>query len=191
MQDPFLFGSTILLILATPGPTNMLLAAGGATLRTRRALPLVAAEAVGYTITILLVGLLLGPIVASVPALSLGLRLTIGAYLIWLAAKLQRHQVVDPDVAPVTPWQVFLTTLLNPKGLLFALGVMPFSAPDWPLYFLAFLLMLLGVSLCWIALGAGLGRAAAAAGQSSLVSRLFAATIGIFAIVLLIGPLLG
>ena len=88
MQDPILFGSTVLLRLATPGPTNTLLAAGGGTVGLRRALVLVPAEAGRTIITILTIGLLIGGVVASVPALSLGLGLLGGAYRVRLAAKL-------------------------------------------------------------------------------------------------------
>jgi threonine/homoserine/homoserine lactone efflux protein len=190
MQEPTLFVLTVLLILGTPGPTNALLAAGGATLGFRRALPLVPAEASGYLITILTVGLIVGPAIASAPALALGLRLAVGAYLISLAAKLWQHGAIDLIVAPVTPWQVFLTTLLNPKALIFALGVIPFSVTNWWSYLLCFLVLLVTVAVGWIALGATLARAAVAVGHAHLVPRVGAAAIGIFAMVLLVGPLL-
>jgi threonine/homoserine/homoserine lactone efflux protein len=190
MQEPILFVLTVLLILGTPGPTNMLLAAGGGTVGFRQALPLVPAEASGYLITILTVGLVVGPAFASMPALALGLRLAVGAYLVWLAAKLWQRGVVDLAVAPVTPWQVFLTTLLNPKALIFALGVIPFATANWWLYLLGFLVLLITVALGWIALGASLARAAGSVGHARLVTRFSAAAIGIFAMVLLVGPLL-
>ena len=153
MQEPTLFVLTVLLILGTPGPTNTLLAAGGGTVGFRRALPLVPAEASGYLITILTVGLVVGPVITSLPALALGLRLAVGAYLVRLAAKLWQHGAVDLTVAPVTPRQVFLTTLLNPKALIFALGVIPFATANWWLYLLCFLVLLVTVALGWIALG--------------------------------------
>jgi threonine/homoserine/homoserine lactone efflux protein len=190
MQEPTLFVLTVLLILGTPGPTNTLLAAGGGTVGFRRALPLVPAEASGYLITILTVGLVIGPIIASIPALALGLRLAVGAYLIRLAAKLWQHGVVDLTIAPVTPGHLFLTTLLNPKALIFALGVIPFATVNWWLYLLCFLVLLVTMALGWIALGTILARAARAVGQARLVPRLSAAAIGIFAMVLLVGPLL-
>ncbi|MCR0984385.1 LysE family translocator [Roseomonas populi] len=190
MQDPILFALTVLLILGTPGPTNTLLATGGGTVGFRRALPLVPAEAAGYSITILAVGLVLGPLIAGVPAVALGLRLVVGAYLIWLAVRLWQRGAVDLSVAPVMPRQVFLTTLLNPKALVFALGVIPFGAPGWPAYFLAFLVMLVSVAVGWIGIGAALGHAAGAAGRRGLVPRLGAAVVGAFAVVLVVGPLL-
>lgn len=190
MQDPVLFALTVLLILGTPGPTNTLLATGGGTVGFRRALPLVPAEALGYLISILAIGLALGPVIASTPAVATGLRLAVGTYLAWLAVKLWRRGAVDLSVAPVTARQVFLTTLLNPKALVLALGVIPFGTPGWWPYLLGFLGLLAGVAMGWIALGAALGRAAGAVGRAGLVPRLGAAAVGGFAVVLVVGPLL-
>lgn len=44
MTNPFLFVLTVVTILVMPGPTNTLLATGGATVGMRRALPLALAE---------------------------------------------------------------------------------------------------------------------------------------------------
>ena len=90
----------------------------------------------------------------------------------------------------VTPRQVFTTTLLNPKAIVFALGVVPFGAPRLHLYLLGFVGMLIAVALCWIAAGAALGRAAAGAGRTGVVPRVGAAAVAAFALVLVSGPLL-
>ncbi|WP_043828895.1 LysE family translocator [Muricoccus aerilatus] len=190
MQDPLLFSLTVLLILGTPGPTNTLLATAGATVGFRRALPLLPAEAAGYLIAILAIGLALGPFVAGVPAVAMGLRLAVGTYLALLAVKLWRRGPVDLSVMPVTPRQVFVTTLLNPKAIVFALGVIPFGATPWWPWMLGFLGLLSGVALGWIGLGTLLGRAAGAAGRAGLVPKLGAAAVGAFALVLVVGPLL-
>ena len=190
MQDPVLFALTVLLILGTPGPTNTLLATAGATVGFRRALPLLPAEALGYLISILAIGLALGPAIAGMPAVAAGLRLAVGAYLALLAVRLWRHGAVDLSAMPVTPRQVFVTTLLNPKAIVFALGVIPFGAPSWWPWMAAFLGLLAAVALAWIALGTLLGRAAGAVGRARLVPRIGAAAIGAFALVLVVGPLL-
>jgi hypothetical protein len=61
MEDPVLFALAVLAVLGTPGPTNTLLATAGATAGLRRSLALIPAEAAGYTISILTLGLALGP----------------------------------------------------------------------------------------------------------------------------------
>lgn len=190
MQDPLLFALAVLFILGTPGPTNTLLATSGASIGFRRSLVLLPAEAAGYSISILTLGLVLGPLVAGEPALAMALRLLVGAYLLLLAWRLWRSGGVElASRRLVTPAQVFVTTLLNPKAIVFALGVVPFGAPRvWP-WMAGFLAMLAAVAACWIALGAVLERAAGRTGLGGMVPRVGAAAVGCFALLLLIGPL--
>ena len=191
MEDPTLFALAVLFVLGTPGPTNTLLATGGAAVGVRRALPLMLGEAAGYTISILAIGLVLGPFIAGIPAAAAVLRLAVGAYLVLLAVRLWRRGAAIPGEARlVTPTQVFVTTLLNPKAIILALGIIPFASPRWPAYFGAFLALLAAVALGWIALGAGIGRAAAATGRTRLVPRLGAAAVMGFAVLLIASPLL-
>ena len=193
MQDPALFTLAVLAILGTPGPTNTLLATAGATAGVRRSLPLIAAEAAGYSIAILSLGLALGPMLARLPLLAGALRLAVGLYLLRLAVRLWRHGAARLATgAVVTPRQVFVTTLLNPKAIVFALGVLPFGAgPEvWPPYMLGFLLLLVSVALAWIAAGAMLGEAAGRRGWGGAVPRVGAAAVGSFAILMLVSPLL-
>lgn len=191
MQDPLLFVLAVLTILGTPGPTNTLLATGGATAGWRRALALIPAEAAGYTLSILAIGLLLGPILARAPLLALLMRAAVGGYLLFLAVRLW-HQggAALATARTVTPAQVFITTLLNPKAIIFALGIIPFGAARvWP-YMLGFLALLTCVALAWILVGALLGEAAQRRGWGRLVPRLGATAVGAFATLLLVTPLL-
>ena len=191
MENPIVFALTVLAILATPGPTNTLLATAGAANGWRRSLPLVPAEAAGYLTTILAVGLALGPAVAASPVLAGVLRAAVGTYLVLLAARLWRRgrTVLTADLV-VTPPQVFLTTLLNPKALVFALGVVPFGARHvWP-YLLGFVLLLVSVAAGWIAAGALLGRTAAERGHAHVVPRVGATAVGTFGVLLVVTPLL-
>ncbi len=191
MEDPLLFALAVLTILGTPGPTNTLLATLGATVGFRASLPMVPAEAAGYLIAILTLGLALGPVVAASPLLAAALRFAVGAYLLLLAVRLwRRGGAALAGGKAVTPRQVFATTLLNPKAIVFALGVVPFGAPRPHLYLLGFVGMLAVVALCWIGAGAALGRAAAGAGRAGVVPRVGAAAVAAFALVLVTGPLL-
>ena len=135
--------------------------------------------------------MVLGPVVAASPLLATGLRLAVGSYLLLLAVRLWRRggaALVDGGV--VTPRQVFTTTLLNPKAVVFALGVVPFGAPRPHFYLLGFVVMLAVVALCWIGAGAALGRAATGAERAGVVPRIGAAAVAAFALVLVSGPLM-
>lgn len=191
MTDPLLFALAVLAILATPGPTNTLLATAGAASGLRRALLLIPAETTGYLIAISVIGLAFGPVVAASPLLALGLRLMVGLYLIHVAWKLWRGAGLPvAGAALVTPARIFITTLLNPKAIVFALGVVPFGAPTWPGYLAAFAGLAAMVALGWIGFGALLERAAGAAGRPGLVPRIGAAVVSAFAVMLLTAPLL-
>ena len=116
----------------------------------------------------------------------------VGVYLLLLAWHLWRRHgaIVEKPTATVTVGQVFLITLLNPKAIIFALGVIPFTAA-WPwLYLLSFLGLTATVASAWICLGAAMGRVAAATGQSRIVPRVGAAAVGMSAVLLLVSPLL-
>lgn len=193
MEDPVLFVTAVLIVLGTPGPTNTLLATSGATAGLRRSLPLIAAEAAGYTLSILTLGLVVGPALAAAPLLAALLRAAVGAYLLVLAVRLwRRGGAALATGAVVTSRQVFVTTLLNPKAIVFALGVVPFGAGRdiWPPYMLGFLLLLVLVAAAWIVAGAILGRAAGRRGWSAAVPRVGATAVGSFAVLLLLAPFL-
>jgi threonine/homoserine/homoserine lactone efflux protein len=193
MEDPVLFSLAVLAVLGTPGPTNTLLATAGATAGLRRSLPLIGAEAAGYGVSILTLGLVLGPVVAGAPLVAASLRVAVAIYLLLLAARLwRRGGAALATGAVVTPRQVFVTTLLNPKAIVFALGIVPFGAGHgvWPPYMLGFLVLLAGVATAWIAAGAMLGGAAGRRGWGGAVPRVGAAAVGTFAVLLLAAPLL-
>jgi threonine/homoserine/homoserine lactone efflux protein len=191
MEDPLLFTLAVLAVLATPGPTNTLLATSGAMVGVRRSLALVPAETAGYCTAILTLGLVLGPVMAGQPMLAAALRAAVGAYLLLLAWRLWRRgarEVVGAGL--VRPGQLFVTTLLNPKAIVFALGIVPFGkAPVLP-YMLGFVALLVTVAVCWIGLGAVLGQAAARRGIAGVVPRVGATAVAGFGVLLLVGPLL-
>mgnify|MGYP006894100190 CR=1 FL=1 len=60
MTDPIAFVLAVIGLLATPGPTNTLLAASGAAVGFRRSLHLILAEAAGYLCSILVLAVMLG-----------------------------------------------------------------------------------------------------------------------------------
>jgi threonine/homoserine/homoserine lactone efflux protein len=185
MTDPVLFLVAAATLLAMPGPTNTLLAIAGGAADWRRALPLVGAALAGYLVAILAIRLLLAPVLHAVPALGIALKILVAAYLIWLAIKLWRQRLaLAGELRPVRPGEIFLTTLLNPKALVFALAIIPQGDAGLGLYLAGFSLTALVTGGGWVALGALLGSAAGA--RARLVPR-----VGAVALVGFAGALLG
>ncbi len=179
MQDPLLFALAVIALLATPGPTNTLLAASGALAGYRRSLPLLAAEIAGYLAAIGTLHLVLGQIIATSPLVQAALRLAVGAYLLAAAWKLwQRRDDIAGTGRAIGFGRVLVTTLLNPKAAVFAFVVLPLSQPQpWP-YLLAFVLLTAAAGSAWIQLGAAIGRSGTA---RRAVSRVAATALVLFA----------
>lgn len=125
MIDPITSLLGCVLILATPGPTNALLASAGGTAVGRRPWRLIAAELLGYGLSITVLRLVGTPAIAALPALAPTLRLMLALYLLFLGCCLWRHDATVGTDAAITPGRVFVTTLLNPKAAIFAFALFP------------------------------------------------------------------
>lgn len=170
MRDPLIFLLGVLTLLGTPGPTNTLLATSGAVSGFRKSLPLLAGELAGYLIAIALLRLILAPIFAATPALAVVIKIAVAIYLGWIAFGLWRSpRDLEAPRAPVTLLNVFVTTLLNPKALIFALTIIPMAHPQLWFYFASFSLCTVSVGSCWILAGRAIG--AAAGRNAALVPR--------------------
>ncbi len=165
MTGTITFALGALALLATPGPTNTLLATAGATKGIRASLPLLLGEAAGYLAAIVILRTLVGPLIAAEPLLTQVLSGLICLYLVYLAARLWRSSGLPLDgKAHIGVFTVFLTTLFNPKAIVFAFTLLPASLS------LAGLLPWLGalialIAVCgsaWITLGATLATRAGA-----------------------------
>jgi threonine/homoserine/homoserine lactone efflux protein len=190
MTDEFTFVIGALALLATPGPTNTLLATSGATSGFRKSLVLLCGELSGYLIAIAVLIAAIGPIVALMPGVAFALRIAVGLYLLRAAWKLWRHTDMSlPGQRVITIQQVFVTTLLNPKAIIFAFTLIPFGGSGdlarsvpW-IGILSLLIVMIGA--CWIAAGAavqssvkGGAGAQACCRVGAIALMLFAALIG-------------
>lgn len=159
MTDPILFLTAVMLVLLTPGPTNTLLAAAGAAGGAKAGWRLPLMEAAAYLISVSLLGWGIGPVAEAVPALKTALRLAAGLYLAYVALTLWRSGVAEFNQRrAVAPAQVFTATLLNPKCLIFAFGLVPMDHPAAALYLAGFALCVLTAGTGWLLLGAALRR---------------------------------
>jgi threonine/homoserine/homoserine lactone efflux protein len=176
---PFILG--VLVLLATPGPTNTLLAASGASVGLVRSLKLVPAELAGYLASILAIGLLIGPALWNRPWTAVAVRAAVALYLVLLCLRLWRGRDATEGETRVGPATVFLTTLLNPKAAIFALVIIPMQDAHWPLYIVAFAGMMCAMSVTWMSAGAFFGRGFAMRHGGQIIDRIGAVAIAGFA----------
>jgi threonine/homoserine/homoserine lactone efflux protein len=117
----------------------------------------VAGELLGYLAIVVLARLLLLPLIAAVPVLELVLKLVVVAYLVFAAIRLWRSGVqVTDGKRRIGPVLVLTTTILNPKGLIFALSIIPKEHPMLWAFFVGFSAMILIVGSLWFLFGKAL-----------------------------------
>jgi threonine/homoserine/homoserine lactone efflux protein len=124
-----------MLVLATPGPTNTVLAASGAALGFRRAAILPLAEAIGYVIAISFFVSTAEFMRGNHDALVV-LRMAAAAWLIYYAHRLWTAPFVPDHAVKDAPFgRVLLTTIVNPKAMLVGTILIPLgtgsAAPAW------------------------------------------------------------
>lgn len=159
MTDPILFLLAVLSLLATPGPTNTLLATAGATVGVKRSLVMLIGELGGYLIGIAILRLVLGPVIAAQPVVGIALKVAVALYLGWIAFKLWTRNASLTGEGAVTLPAVFVTTLLNPKALVFAFGIIPAEHPALWAYVVAFAVTVPLIGFAWIVVGSLIGAA--------------------------------
>ena len=187
MTDPIAFALAVLALLVVPGPTNTLLAGAGATGGLRRSLPLLLGELAGYNIAIAALRQTLGAVANETSSAQLFLKCAVAAYLVFLAIRLWQAPLTR-DASGFTLRRVFVTTLLNPKGLIFALFIFP--APRTPIapYVLAFSAMVVAIGATWIVGGSLITRFTNPR-FGVIVPRICACAMAAFAIVVVSGVL--
>lgn len=145
----------ILLLLVTPGPTNTLLALAGAERGLRRALALVPVELLSYLATVLPLALAGIWVLDRVPQARGAITVVAALWVLWLARSLWRLPAAGPAGSAVTARRVAVTTLLNPKALLFGLVLLPATdGSRLGANVALFATLVVGVAVLWAALGA-------------------------------------
>lgn len=181
MIDMYYLIPAALVLLATPGPTNMLLWASGASVGVRQSLALLPGELVGYFSAIAVITIILGPVIAAVPILERLFALTAAIYICWLAVVLWRKpKQSSHDATTIRPQQVFLVTLLNPKAFIFAFTILPVRQEKLPGHYLALAGCILLAGFCWIVFGHLVGTASGPR-RAILIHRLSSAALALFA----------
>ena len=176
-------------LLAAPGPTNALMAMAGAEAGVRRVLRLIPVVLAGYLLVALPLAFLGTGVVAHWPLLALAVRMAAAVWVLLLAVRLRRMGA-RAGASAVTARSLFITTLLNPKGLVIGLVLLP--SPSTPLFVPALAVLaacIAGVVTAWGLAGHLIGRAG---GRGAvLVQRLGSVALAAIAITLLLGLLRG
>jgi threonine/homoserine/homoserine lactone efflux protein len=180
--DPLLFTIAVLTILGTPGPTNTLLATSGAMAGFRRSLPLLIGELAGYLLAIATIRIVLGPFFEAYPLFAIVLKVVVAGYLAWIAIKLwiKGARLTGEAGTAVTIRSVFVTTLLNPKALIFSLSIVPHETPNLAYYVAALASMIVVVGGTWIMIGHIIGTTAGER-HAGLVPRIASVALVAFA----------
>lgn len=190
-----LFALEVLTVLAIPGPTNSLLFVSGVSRGLQASLKLIAAEVVAYLISISVLVSALKPAVSAYPTMPQLLRVACSIVLVYVAVKLWRSGgSVEPAAHPITVRRVFLTTLMNPKNLIFAFGIFPTSNTGFSellLYLAGFSTICTGVAWGWIAAGSWFHSRVTDNRQLQWVYRGEAFLLGGFAIMLVMSVYYG
>lgn len=187
MTDLAAFILAAAFLLLTPGPTNTLLAAGGALMGGRKAAPLVSAELAGYAAAIVALELLVAPLAETVPWVRLALRIACAGYLAYTAWRIWNAPLGD-DGRAITWRRVFLATLSNPKALVFVFVILPpreIGAAEliqpYGLVLAGLIAMAGGV---WVCLGAAIHAGAGGRG-GAFVRRASSLVVGLFSVLIL------
>jgi threonine/homoserine/homoserine lactone efflux protein len=122
----------------TPGPNNMMLFASGVNFGFRRTIPHMFGIGAGFLSLLLGVGLGLGALLHTVPALYLALKFAGGAYLVWIAWKIATSRSLSEGKSGATPMSFLAAAAfqwVNPKAWVMAVTAMAtYTNPDLYLF---------------------------------------------------------
>jgi threonine/homoserine/homoserine lactone efflux protein len=193
MSDLLPFVLAVLALLATPGPTNTLMAAAGAQRGVARSLSLVVGELGGYFIAVTVWIELVGAAAASQPLVPVIAKVIAAAFLLWSAWKLWAN-AGHADLAQrgITLGRVFATTLVNPKALVLAFAIFPHVGFVARLPYLGiFAALVIGTAIGWMTLGAVAAKSSAGLLTGPRVERITAVALAVFAMLLVVQTVQG
>lgn len=149
----------LLALLATPGPTNTLLALAGAERGRSAALRLIPAVLAAYLVTTVPLALQGARLLDALPGARAAVTILAAAWVLRLALAMWRVPARQAGAASVTPRRIAVTTLLNPKALILGLVLLPADdGPRLAANVAVLAAVVAAVSLLWVALGAALRR---------------------------------
>jgi threonine/homoserine/homoserine lactone efflux protein len=180
------FTLAVLLLLLVPGPTNTLLLTAGTTHGLRKSLPLLAAEALGYLVTVHLLIFLNGLLIEQVSAAKPAIQIACALYLVFLAVRIWLGSFSAAQTPrAISFWDVLITTLLNPKAFILAFVIVPYAFDtNWRFaapYFACMMATIVSAGLAWVALGALVKSGLVVSVPSTIIQRVSAVALVLFA----------
>jgi len=163
----------LMVLLLTPGPTNTLMLMAGVERGWMRSLWLIPVEVAAYLAVIVPLALLAQGLAAQMGVLRPVVAVLAGLWVLYLALRMWRAESVAGDRATVTPARLALTTLLNPKGLIMGLVLLP-AAGSTGAAFAVLVVAIIVVAAFWAALGGHMPGAGAGAAIPPLWRRVAA-----------------
>lgn len=160
MIESWLFVLAIIVVLMIPGPTNALLASSAHQQGIAKASLLLPAQLLGYLYAIHLWALLIHLTQPIWPNLENLLHFFSMLYVFWLAFHLWKSSHLkthNQKYVGIRPRQLFISTLKNPKAILFSAGIFPAETWTDPRCFILvsaiFCLVLVPTALFWMLFG--------------------------------------
>jgi threonine/homoserine/homoserine lactone efflux protein len=152
--------------LFSPGPNNIMLMASGLNHGFRRTLPHVAGVTLGFAFLVAVIGIGLGAMFATYPALQAILKYAGAAYLAYLAVVIAMSRPAgstgEAEGQPMTFLGAALFQWVNVKGWVIAIGTVTayaaIAAYPWNIVVLSLLLLVIGTtsSMTWVLFGTSL-----------------------------------
>lgn len=160
MIENWLFILAIIAVLMIPGPGNALVASSAHQLGKARTSLLIPAILAGYLYAINAWALLIHLLSPTWPNFQACVHILSSIYVGWMTFRLYKiHQLEKHSKAhpSIRPWEMFFTTLKNPKAALIAAGILPSNTWDQPynfiLIFSIFSILVLPVFAFWMVYG--------------------------------------
>lgn len=142
----------LMALLLTPGPTNTLMLLAGAERGILRALRLVGVEIAAYLAVVVPLALLSDALAEGMGWLRPVIATAAGGWVLYLAWSMWHAAPAAGSKATVTARRLAVTTLLNPKGLVMGLVLLPAAGTTLPAFALL-ALCIAAVAGFWAFLG--------------------------------------
>lgn len=182
------FSFAVFALLLSPGPTNTLMGLAGARNGLRCASRLIPAEMLGYLTTVLPLAWLGSEAVEHLPGLAIVLQLAAAVWVMFVAVSLWRVPANVRMPSEVTAIRVYLTTVLNPKALIFGLVLLPsLGDSEFTPKLGIFGVMVMAVALIWGSAGSLTTSGNSGSRRLPVVQRIASGWLAVVSITLILG----